>query len=330
MGVLDHSRHPISKALARSDVIVGQARLTVNPSAFMRARAVRMYACSVDEVFHAKRQEFQAALFDVLKPILGAPDVREVAAKGVYGGALPSWWRDLEGVDENPNAGEDHADAASTAEKPLPMQCRTRCRFGAECYREGPEHRGAFAHPGDADWDPPAAKNEGCNQKNDVTKVQAATSFALAPRRLTALSRQQVQDFNSDLKFLAHKFGLNEAELACCKSGRLKITLSADEPDELISAKTELTQSGLLEYYMKQASKEATEDEASTEATEDETCVTAASLWEAPPLVETDLHDKRIDPEDAQVWTWDSYRCEYEGEFTLEELREYWQTMPPH
>jgi len=203
MGVPDKSRHPLSKALASNKLICGQARLTVNPSAFMRARAVRLYAYSADAVFHRSRREFQEALFSVLAPILGSPEVREAAAKGIYGGHLPVWWRDLESEKDNEEredcaeearavqrarcrygeACDQHApdhrwkfahlgdadwDAAeanqasnetsAATEGNAPTQCRPRCRYGADCYRKGAEHRSAFAHLGDTDWDAPEAK----------------------------------------------------------------------------------------------------------------------------------------------------------------------------
>jgi len=95
MGVPDKARQPLSKALAQPGTIAGQARMVVNPSAFMRASSVRLYACSADATFHRNRTAFQEALGELLNPILGTPDVRERAAKGIYGGELPSWWRDL-------------------------------------------------------------------------------------------------------------------------------------------------------------------------------------------------------------------------------------------
>jgi len=94
-GILDTPRHPISKHLETKGPIVGQARLVVNPIAFMRAKNVRLHVCSADETFHKNRKGFQRALFKALAPILGAPEVRRKAATGIYGGTLPSWWRDL-------------------------------------------------------------------------------------------------------------------------------------------------------------------------------------------------------------------------------------------
>jgi len=93
-GVPDKTRQPLSKHLAGKGMICGQARLTVNPSAFMRASSVRLYTSSADEVFHRNRRTFQQELEALLNPILGCQKVRERAAAGVYGGKLPSWWRD--------------------------------------------------------------------------------------------------------------------------------------------------------------------------------------------------------------------------------------------
>jgi len=95
MGVPDNTRQPLSKALCSSGIIVGQARVVVNPSAFMRASQVRLYASSADETFHYNRPAFQQELVDLLDPILGSPEVREAAVKGIYGGKLPSWWKDV-------------------------------------------------------------------------------------------------------------------------------------------------------------------------------------------------------------------------------------------
>lgn len=94
-GVLDASRNPISKHLAGQGPIRGQVRVVVNPSAFMRASTVRMYSYSAEERFHSTRKDFQEELMQVLSPILGSADVRERAAKGIYNGSLPHWWKDL-------------------------------------------------------------------------------------------------------------------------------------------------------------------------------------------------------------------------------------------
>lgn len=93
----DGKRRPISKHLAGPGPISGQVRLIVNPSAFMQASVARFYACSANETFHQNRTAFHAKLFHLLQPILGSAEVRQRAAKGIYGGELPSWWRDLEG-----------------------------------------------------------------------------------------------------------------------------------------------------------------------------------------------------------------------------------------
>merc|ERR1711920_1164856 len=95
MGVPDASRNPISAALQRGGPIQGQARVVCNPSAFMRASKVRLYAASADEKFHVNRPAFQQELVELLSPILGSAEVREKAAQGIYNGKLPSWWKDL-------------------------------------------------------------------------------------------------------------------------------------------------------------------------------------------------------------------------------------------
>jgi hypothetical protein len=116
-GVLDKPRHPLSKHLETKSKIVGQARVVTNPSAFMRAKSIRLHACSADETYHQNRPAFQDALFEALAPILGSPEVRLQAAKGVYGGKLPSWWRDLETEKAEKAAAEKAAAEKAAAEK---------------------------------------------------------------------------------------------------------------------------------------------------------------------------------------------------------------------
>jgi len=96
LGAPDPTRQPLSQALTVSDEeIVGQVRITANPSAFMRASKVRLFAASADKTFHYNRSQFQQEVVELLDPILGRSDVREKAVKGIYNGKLPSWWRDL-------------------------------------------------------------------------------------------------------------------------------------------------------------------------------------------------------------------------------------------
>jgi len=92
----DGKRRPLSKHLLGPGPIRGQTRLIVNPSVFMRASVARMYVCSADETFHQNRSAFHDELSMLLQPILGSPQVRQLAAQGIYAGELPSWWRDLE------------------------------------------------------------------------------------------------------------------------------------------------------------------------------------------------------------------------------------------
>merc|ERR1711972_160010 len=91
----DGKRRPLGKHLSGPGPILGQTRLVVNPSAFMRASAARFYAYSADAHFHTNRGAFQQALSQLLYPLLGTSSARERAAKGVYAGKLPSWWNDL-------------------------------------------------------------------------------------------------------------------------------------------------------------------------------------------------------------------------------------------
>merc|ERR1712187_414658 len=51
--------------------------------------------------------------------------------------------------------------------KPTPQGskfCRMSCRYGAGCYRNSPEHRQTYAHPGDADWDRRHEKTDRCSK----------------------------------------------------------------------------------------------------------------------------------------------------------------------
>merc|ERR1712125_43310 len=135
------------------------------------------------------RTDFQDALFEALAPILGAPDVRQTAAKGIYGGSLPTWWRDLETEKTEKAAAEKAAADKAAAEKAATEKAaaekvaaekatvdtaptvkattaaaeeqaavtsvRVRCRYGGQCKRKSTEHFNEFAHPGDADWTDP-------------------------------------------------------------------------------------------------------------------------------------------------------------------------------
>jgi len=113
MGVPDATRESFAEHLASEGPILGQARMVVNPSAFMRASSVRLYTVSADETFHNARPAFQDGLEKLLAPILGRPEVRERAAQGIYGGKLPAWWRDLSEEKASAEKAEKKTDAAS-------------------------------------------------------------------------------------------------------------------------------------------------------------------------------------------------------------------------
>eukprot|EP00759_Apiculatamorpha_spiralis_P015418 PhF_6_TR2208/c0_g1_i1/m.3679 len=91
-GVLDKKRNPLGKYLMGPGPIDGQVRVVVNPSVFMRGNAVRMYVYSADPTYHNNREKFQQEVTELLKPIIGTPDVRTRAAQGIYGGEIPSWF----------------------------------------------------------------------------------------------------------------------------------------------------------------------------------------------------------------------------------------------
>lgn len=94
LGVPDMSRQPLSKTLASLGPICGQARLVVNPTVFMRASNVRLYAGSACKAFHENRPTFQKHLITLLRPILRSSHSRRQAVEGICNGAVPSWWRD--------------------------------------------------------------------------------------------------------------------------------------------------------------------------------------------------------------------------------------------
>ena len=91
-GVPDKKRLDLEAYLEGPGPIEGQVRIVCNPSVFMRGNAVRMYVYSADPSFHANRPLFQKELTALLDPIIGCPSVRTAAAKGIYGGSLPSWF----------------------------------------------------------------------------------------------------------------------------------------------------------------------------------------------------------------------------------------------
>lgn len=91
-GVPDKARPVLSTYLEGAGPIKGQIRIVTNPSVFMRGGAVRMYVSSADPTFHANRAKFQKELTELLHPIIGTKATRVAAAKGIYAGALPSWF----------------------------------------------------------------------------------------------------------------------------------------------------------------------------------------------------------------------------------------------
>merc|ERR1712070_46548 len=92
-GPIDHKRMPLSKWINSDESVqVGQARIVAHPQYFLKASAVRMFVASADPVFHNNRHDFQRDLTGLLRSILDDAKVREAAASGIYGGALPSWW----------------------------------------------------------------------------------------------------------------------------------------------------------------------------------------------------------------------------------------------
>jgi hypothetical protein len=92
MGVPDKARMPLDRHLGGRGPIQGQVRMVVHPSAFLRSFKVHMYTFSANEKFHKGRAEFQEQLTAMLGVILGDGEKRETAARGIFGGSLPSWW----------------------------------------------------------------------------------------------------------------------------------------------------------------------------------------------------------------------------------------------
>jgi len=91
-GVPDKKRDPLGRYLSKNGQKSGQVRLTVNPDVFLRASCVRMFVFSADPTFHKMRADFQEALQEELDEILKNDKTRVKAAKGIFGGKLPSWW----------------------------------------------------------------------------------------------------------------------------------------------------------------------------------------------------------------------------------------------
>merc|ERR1711920_533157 len=88
---------------------------------------------------------------------------------GIYGGRLPSWWKDLEAEKEQTSVetSKDGADASKKAPDSIAVTVtcdvakiappRLKCRYGAECRRKNEDHFKVYAHPGDDDWSTDAA-----------------------------------------------------------------------------------------------------------------------------------------------------------------------------
>jgi len=92
-GVLDKSRHPISGWLnADTNTNFGQARIVAHPLWFMQPDCVQMRVVSADPHFHHSRQQFQGELTTLLGDVLGDPVLHESAARGIFGGEVPSWF----------------------------------------------------------------------------------------------------------------------------------------------------------------------------------------------------------------------------------------------
>ena len=92
-GVHDTTRPPLQRYLGQDDVLKGQARIVVHPSAFLKSSKVRMYTYSADKQFNERRSEFQEKLTELLKTVLGSELLRTQAAKGIFGGTLPAWFQ---------------------------------------------------------------------------------------------------------------------------------------------------------------------------------------------------------------------------------------------
>lgn len=118
MGVIDHKRHPIADHLLTNGEscgaghIVGQVRIVMHPTAFLRANKVRMFVYSADEEFHQNRCEFQEMVTTLLGPVLGTEEKRTKAATGIFGGDLPAWFNPKDQREEAKVA-DKHLDTAS-------------------------------------------------------------------------------------------------------------------------------------------------------------------------------------------------------------------------
>jgi len=91
-GPVDQPRMPLSGSVNSGESqIRGQVRIVCNPKHFMQANMVRMFVQSADPTFHKNRVAFQKELCGLIQE-LAAPELRERAAQGIYGGTLPAWW----------------------------------------------------------------------------------------------------------------------------------------------------------------------------------------------------------------------------------------------
>jgi len=238
-GFPDRSRMPIGKHLASAGPICGQVRLVVDPSAFMRAGAVRMYIASADENYHNNRTTFHEEIHKVLSPILGSPDVREAAARGVYGGTLPGWYKDLETVKSEARAQKEKApednqarcdntvDDSKRGMSSSELPPRLRCRYGAKCYRAGPEHVNSYCHPGDPDWDAPSSSSTSIVETNSATGGPPKDSF-----RGKGKGKSKAESSGSDGPPPTGSFGEK-----CKDSGSASLDWSAYPPTESIGGK---------------------------------------------------------------------------------------------
>merc|ERR1712139_185832 len=182
--------------------------------------------------------------------------------------------------------------------------------YGKDCSWQGKEHRIVFAHPGDEDWCEKQAATE--------ASVSDGDEFTIAPTWLASLSSDQLHDLTSDLQFMASKFNLDRADI--CEAGRSKrIVLAASCSTLLNEAEQELCRdNGLLAYYHSQVARSGEDNRSNS------TLGQAASA-----ASEVQREEMRIDPENGLACTLEELAERYEGQYSLSEIKEYWQTMQP-
>lgn len=152
-------------------------------------------------------------------------------------------------------------------------------------------------------------------------------TFTVHREWLGTMPPAQFAALKADLKYMAIKHCLAKAEVV--NSGcNTCIELAASSTAQLQEAKQELCEGqGLLDFHEGEIYRIASESEAG---------VTYPSLDAAAQTSKRDnantalaaIREIRTDPEDGVARTFEDARALYIDEFSLTEIKEYWETMP--